>query len=103
MDQLTLTPQPHLSARDMLQFVRESGVLARTDPLGRPIVQDVVGDGSMILLKTAPFGAPQLARYLQRQPEARLRLLAVNFSPVAGVDSYQAKVFRFFLSVQSNR
>jgi hypothetical protein len=96
-DQVIITPQPGLAPANALKFIETSGVGARRDILGRPIVQRIVGDGSMIRLDTLALGAPQVARAISRSADARSHLMAVNYSTAGGRDSYQAKVFRFTL------
>lgn len=96
-DQVIVTPQPGTSPAEALRFIESSGVGAKLDVLGRPIVQRVVGDGSMIRLDTSALGAPQAARVISRSTNAKKHLMAINYAVAGGRDSYQAKVFRFTL------
>ncbi|MBM4253180.1 MAG: hypothetical protein FJ146_14520 [Deltaproteobacteria bacterium] len=96
-DQVIVTPQPGITPAEALRFIEDSGVGAKLDVLGRPIVQRAIGDGSMIRLDTLALGAPQVARAISRSVDARKHLMAINYAVAGGRDSYQAKVFRFTL------
>mgnify|MGYP006274980163 CR=1 FL=1 len=94
-DQIIVTPQPSIAPTEALKFIQDSGVMTKRNILGQPIVQRLVGDGSMIRLETLVLGAPQIARAIARSSDAKTHLMAINYSTAAGRDSYQAKVFRF--------
>jgi hypothetical protein len=96
-DQLVLTAQPSQAPSQVLHFLEDSGLTQRLDPLKRPLVDAIVGDGSVIRLDTRALGAPMVAKLISRLPDVQSQLMAVNFVRAPGVDCYQAKVFRFTL------
>ena len=94
-DRLILAPQPFFTPQKLNRFLSEAGILTRSDKLGRPLVRKVSGDGTVIRLDTLPFGAPQLVRFIQGVPDVKQSLATINYETAPGVDTYQAKVFRF--------
>ena len=96
-DRLILAPQPSFTPQKLNRFLKETGILARNDKLGRPLVQQVIGDGTVVRLDTRPFGAPQLVRFIQAVPNVKHTLAAITYETAPGLDTYQAKVFSFVI------